>query len=249
MRKFLFLVGVLLTLSALATAQATPADQTTTTPSATAAQDPARPQNAMPPDQVDTSAPPPNPGVQEQSAEPAHLPGGAEIRATLDTPLSTKTSRPGDRFSATITQPVRDLNGNVVVPIGAKINGQITEADDNKTNAAVRDMGHLNLRFTDVQLPNGSDIPLNATLMSVHTLKTTASTTRPAANQAAVGAGVGTVGAPVGFGPPLRGLAVGTFTGGGYVLATNGKRVDLPAQTGFRLRVDRNTPVPNGRGL
>jgi hypothetical protein len=216
--------------------------------SATAAQQPERPQSQMPPDQVDNSTPPPSVAAPQQSAEPAHLPGGAEIRATLDTPLSTKTSKPGDRFSATVTQPVRDLNGNVVVPIGAKVNGQITEADDNKTNAAVRDMGHLNLRFTDVQLPSGSDIPLNATLMSVHTIKAT-SVRRPVPGDGAVGAGIGTVGAPAGFGPPLRGLAVGTFTGGGYVLATNGKRVDLPAQTGFRLRVDRNTPVPSGPGL
>ncbi len=248
MRNLLFQSCLLLTLSALASAQTTPADQATTaTPSATAAQDPTRPQNTMPPDQVDTSATPANPAVQQQSAETPHLPGGAEIRATLDTPLSTKTSRAGDRFSATITQPVRDVNGNVIVPIGAKINGQITDGDDTKTNAAVRDMGHLNLRFTDVQLPNGADIPLNATLMSVHTTKAT-TVGHPFPNRAPIGAGVGTVGAPAGFGPPLRGLAVGTFAGGGYVLATNGKRVDLPAQTGLRLRVDRNTPVPSGSG-
>jgi hypothetical protein len=108
-------------------------------------------------------------------------------------------------------------------------------------------MGHLNLRFTDVQLPSGADIPLNATLMSVHTTKAT-TVGGPFRTHPPLGASVGTVGAPAGFGPPVRGLAVGTFAGGGYVLATNGKRVDLPAQTGLRLRVDRNTPVPSGSG-
>jgi hypothetical protein len=46
------------------------------------------------------------------------------------------------------------------------------------------------------------------------------------------------------FGPPLKGLAVGNLAGGGYVLATKGKQVNLPAECGLRLRVDRNTPLP-----
>jgi hypothetical protein len=46
------------------------------------------------------------------------------------------------------------------------------------------------------------------------------------------------------FGPPLKGLAVGNLAGGGYVLATSGKQVELPAQCGLRLRIDRNTLVP-----
>jgi hypothetical protein len=42
-----------------------------------------------------------------------------------------------------------------------------------------------------------------------------------------------------GFGGPIKGLAIGTLSGGGYVVATNGKDVHLPAQAGMLIRVDQ----------
>jgi hypothetical protein len=162
----------------------------------------------------------------------------------LDTPLSTKTARVGDRFTATISSPVKDSAGNIAIPIGAKLNGQVSEAENGRLASAIKDMGHLNLRFTDIQIPTGSDIPINATLLSVHNSKggrlITTDTGRTPAIQP-MGATGGVSGA---FGPPLRGLAVGNLAGGGYVLATTGKQVELPAQCGLRLRIDRNTLVP-----
>jgi hypothetical protein len=45
-----------------------------------------------------------------------------------------------------------------------------------------------------------------------------------------------------------KGLAIGALAGGGYILATNGKDVNLPAQTGMVIRLDQsisaNTPAP-----
>jgi hypothetical protein len=51
------------------------------------------------------------------------------------------------------------------------------------------------------------------------------------------------------FGTPLKGLAIGTLAGGGYVLSTKGKEVNLPAQTGMVIRLDQPitaaaTPAP-----
>src|SRR5690348_16792719 len=66
---------------------------------AAAAQSPEQPQKEMPPD---TKAPAPVPSAKPQSdslpptnterTQPSLLKSGTEIRATLDTPLSTKTS-------------------------------------------------------------------------------------------------------------------------------------------------------------
>ena len=42
----------------------------------------------------------------------------------------------------------------------------------------------------------------------------------------------------------LKGLAIGAIAGGGYVLATGSKEVELPAQTGLVLKVNQNTSVP-----
>jgi hypothetical protein len=63
------------------------------------------------------------------------------------------------------------------------------------------------------------------------------------AKDVGIGAGVGTVAGLI-FGSALKGLAIGALAGGGYVLATNGKDVELPAQTGMVLRLDHNLSVP-----
>ncbi len=217
-----------------------------TPPPAAASQSPEQPQKELPPD---TKAPAPKSSAKPESdsiptssvenSQPQVLKAGTEIRATLDTPLSTKTSRVGDRFTATVSAPVRGLIGNVIVPVGSKLNGQISDSDNERLADAIKDMGHLNLRFTDIQLPNGQDVPIDATLISVHNTKANPHSENRAAP--AISANGGVAGS---FGPPLRGLAVGNLAGGGYVLATNGKQVNLPAECGLRLRIDRNTTVP-----
>jgi len=208
-----------------------------------------------------TSAPPadqsnPNATLGQRSAVSGSgdVAAGTELRATLDTPLSTKTSKPGDRFTATVTQPVQGANG-VVIPTGARIEGEVAEAEQGKTLPSVRGRGKLNLRFRDIVLPNGQTMPLAATLVSVN--NTSGKKTQSADNEGeiksgtkgkdvakdvGIGAGIGTVAGLI-FGSPLKGLAIGALAGGGYVLATNGKDVNLPAQTGMVIRLDQ--PITN----
>jgi hypothetical protein len=252
LRRAFFIAAVALISSTLGisqTAQQSAPNQgaaTTPPPPAAASQSPEQPQKEMPPD---TKAPAPVPSAKPQSdsipasttenSQPQLLKAGTEFRATLDTPLSTKTSKVGDRFTATISAPVRSAIGNVIIPTGSKLNGQVSDSDNEKLADAIKDMGHLNLRFTDIQLPNGADVPIDATLISVHRTKPVTRAENTAAPT--IGANAGLTGA---FGPPLKGLAVGNLAGGGYVLATTGKQVNLPAECGLRLRVDRNTPVP-----
>ncbi len=82
---------------------------------------------------------------------------GTEIHAALDTPLSSKTAKPGDRFTATVSDPVRANNGAVVIPTGARVEGEVAEAEDEKTLTALKDKPKLSLRFRDVVLPNRPD--------------------------------------------------------------------------------------------
>lgn len=207
-----------------------------------------------------------NPGAPQENASPngsfgqhqvapsaggqGHVAAGTEIHATLDTPLSTKTSKPGDRFTATVTEPVRGNNG-VVIPTGSRIEGEVSEAEEGKAVAALRGRGKLNLRFRDVVLPSGQSLPLTATLVSVHSTNGKDSKNadqegqvesgtrgRDVAKDVGIGAGIGTIAGLI-FGGPLKGLAIGAMAGGGYVLATKGKDVNLPAQTGMILRLDQ----------
>lgn len=178
--------------------------------------------------------------AQNQSQPPAavidEVGAGTEIHAALDTPLYSKTSKPGDRFTATVSDPVRASNGAVVIPAGARVEGEVAEADDEKTLAALKDKSKLSLRFRDVVLPTGQTLPLTATLVSVHDTggKNSRKIITESKDSNAIGAATSR-----GFGAPIKGLAIGTLSGGGYVVATNGKDVHLPAQAGMLIRVDQ----------
>jgi hypothetical protein len=173
---------------------------------------------------------------------------GTDIHATLDTPLSTRTSKPGDRFTSTISDAVRANNGAVVIPAGARIEGEVEDAEEGKVMGTVRGKGKMSLRFRDVVLPSGQTLPLTATLVSVHdtsgkTKKAdeagqTRSTARRDPGDAGVGAGLGFPAGTV-FGGPIKGLAIGALAGGGYVVSTKSKDVYLPAQAGMVIRVDQ----------
>jgi hypothetical protein len=163
---------------------------------------------------------------------------GTEIHAALDTPLSSKTSKPGDRFTATVSEPVRANNGAAVIPSGARIEGEVAESEDEKIQAALRGKGKLSLRFRDVVLPSGQTLPLTATLISVHDTSGKSSKKADAGTQIGIGAGAGSA-TGRSFGGHIKGLAIGALSGGGYVVATNGKDVNLPAQAGMLIRVDQ----------
>lgn len=254
MKKFFMSVVAVLCMVSLTAAQTAAIAQNPTP-------DPATSSN---PNQT-SPTPQPQPSTQTNAAQSAtsasstarnnEIPNGTEIKATLDQRLSTDTSKVGDRFSATVAEPVRSADGNVVIPQGAKVQGEVTEVEQGKTVAALRGKAKLNFRFTGVQLPSGQAVPIQATLVSVNSTNSgsKASTSNEGevsggntgtrtARDVGIGAGVGTLAGLI-FGSALKGLAIGAIAGGGYVLATSGKKVDLPQQTGLVLRVDQNVPV------
>jgi len=194
----------------------------------------------------------------DRSAEPRNapqqVPSGTQIQATLDQPLSTKNAQVGDSFTATVSQPVRGSGGVVLIPVGSKINGKVSESEQGKTLPSIRGRGHLNVRFVDITFPEHMSAPLTATLVSVHPKGgngkageegevTSGTSGKNTAKDVGIGAGVGTVAGLI-FGSALKGLAIGAIAGGGYVLATDGKDVELPAQTEITVRLDQNLTVP-----
>lgn len=177
---------------------------------------------------------------------------GTEIRAVLDTPLSTRTARQGDRFTATVSQTVRGSDGSEAIPAGARIEGEVVDAEEGKGVSAAHGRGKLSLRFNDIALPGGQSVPFTATLISVHTTNGreakssddesetfSGARRRDMVKNTGTEAGIGPLTGLI-FGTPLRGLAVGTLSGGGYVLSVKGKDVDLPAQTGMVIRLDQS---------
>src|SRR5690348_10386776 len=51
------------------------------------------------------------------------IPTGATLYATLDQSLGTKVSKAGDAFTATVSSALMARDGSMVVPAGAKIEG------------------------------------------------------------------------------------------------------------------------------
>lgn len=153
-----------------------------------------------------------------------------ELHAVLETPLSNRISQPGDRFIATITDPVRATNGMIAIPAGSRLEGEVVEGEEVR---ALQGKAMLSIRFRNVVLPGGQTLPLSAVLVSVHNTTGT-SAKREEPEELTAGEGPSTF---VIFGRPLKGLAVGQLGGGGYVLAKKGKHVELPARTGVVIRL------------
>jgi Purple acid Phosphatase, N-terminal domain len=183
------------------------------------------------------------------------VPAGTEIQAKLEQALSSKTSRPGDQFSVLILQPVNGTNGHVAIPAGTRIRGEVSGVEQGKVLASVRGKARLNLRFNDIALPNETNVPIEATLVSMGGKagateegqvqdKTQG---KEVAKDVGIGAGLGTVAGLI-FGSALKGLAIGAVAGGGYVLATQGKDVNVPADSNVVLRLDRAVSVPPNAG-
>jgi hypothetical protein len=194
---------------------------------------------------------PPEDRVRRHGKE---VPYGIEIQATLQDELSSKISRYGDKFTAIVSQPVNATDGSLAIPAGSKITGDVVEAEQGRTLPALRGRGKLNLRFRDLILPDGTTIPINASLVSVHNMQAneegqvqSSTSGKTAAKGIGIGAGVGTIAGLI-FGGALKGLAIGAIAGGGYVLAAKGKDVEIPANSGMKLRLDQTLYVPAHTG-
>ncbi|MFP4598656.1 MAG: hypothetical protein ACLFVJ_10420 [Persicimonas sp.] len=69
------------------------------------------------------------------------VPTGTPLQVELDQELNTEDTEVGERFSATLVQSLRDAEGNVVVPAGAKVHGTVTglkKSDRHGEQAAIR---------------------------------------------------------------------------------------------------------------
>ena len=77
---------------------------------------------------------------------------GKKIRVRMNDTISSKTSRVGDTFTVTVTEPVYSGTGAVVIPPGSELTGQVTAV-----RRAVKGgrPGELDATFTRVELPNG----------------------------------------------------------------------------------------------
>jgi hypothetical protein len=162
---------------------------------------------------------------------------GTPVIATLDTPLSTRTSRNGERFSMTVRSP-RELEG-------ARIAGVVSQV--NRDSSSRRP--DLRVNFESIRLPGGRTSEFSAILRSIRTpdgaavrvdseggVRDSGGETEQRVQHGAFGAALGAViGAIAGGG---KGAAVGAVVGGagGAILPADGRdRLDLERGTEVTL--------------
>lgn len=97
-------------------------------------------------------------------APAAEVPAGQVLHCGLSATLSTGLDKPGDPFSATVSEPLFE-NGQQVIPAGSILQGRIAELD---RPGHLRGVGQMLLSVDSLRLPNGGTIPVSATLVGEH---------------------------------------------------------------------------------
>lgn len=193
-------------------------------------------------------APQPEPAPVEGATEPSYeaapapqpaptpvtVATGTSFSARLATDLSSETSQVGDRFTARLTSPLTG-EGREAVPAGSIVEGRVVEAVATKK---IGGQARLGLVFDSVVLPDGSRVPLSASLTEVGK-----SQTKEDAAKIGGGALAGAIlGRIIGGGSKAKRGAVGAVVGGaiGTVLAAKdeGDPIELPAGTVLTLSLE-----------
>jgi hypothetical protein len=145
---------------------------------------------------------------------PATLPEDTAIHVRLDQGLASNQNRPGDHFTATVSQPIV-LDNKTVVPAGAEVDGVVVDAE---RSGRLKGRARLNLALDAVNV-NGTEYPIRtASAVRVggkHKNRNIALIAGGGGGGALIGALAGggkgaLIGGPIGAG---AGTAVAFFTG------------------------------------
>lgn len=169
------------------------------------------------------------------------VPVGTAFQVITDAALNSKRSQVGEIFTATLNQPI-SVNGDIVIPAGSEITGQITYLQD--AGRAGKN-AKMEIKFTGIKPLYGNKVPItgkvltqdNSGILKGGSLKD--QLVESAKAEAIITAGgtvVGTgIGAALGGVTAGTGAAVGAASGAGigllYILWRKGRSVKVPGGT------------------
>lgn len=169
----------------------------------------------------------------------AYLPAGTRLNIRLDADVGSRISRSGERFSATVAEPLV-RNGRVVIPRGARASGTVVDA---KPLGRFQGGAELALRLDRVRTNYGFYAVTTSALENTEKGKGGRS-----AGFIGGGGGLGAiVGGLAGGG---KGAALGALAGAGAGAAgsafTGNKEIVLPAETELTFRLERSVHISQG---
>jgi hypothetical protein len=159
------------------------------------------------------------------------IPEGANITISTAQTLSTKLDRDGDRFTASLANPIVDGDW-VIAKRGALVEGEIVNSDP---GGKVEGRAVLKVKLRSLQLADGRKVALSTSSYT----KEAKSTKKKDAAKVGIGAGLGAaIGAIAGGG---KGAAIGA--GAGVVLATRGDPAEIPSESLLTFRLQEPITV------
>jgi hypothetical protein len=152
------------------------------------------------------------------------IPSGTPLHVRIDQSIDTDRNRAGDRFSATLSQPVQ-RNGRVLIPAGTRFSGHVANA---AASGRMKGRAHLGLVLDSFHL-NGREYHIATTSVD------RASSSHKKRNGWLIGGGAGlgsALGAIAGGGAgALIGAGAGAGAGTAGAALTGKKEVGIPAET------------------
>ncbi|HEX6898953.1 MAG TPA: hypothetical protein VF789_04535 [Thermoanaerobaculia bacterium] len=178
----------------------------------------------------------------------ATVPAGTQLDVEFTETVASNTSREGDTFRVRVANDIRE-EGHVVIPTGSEILGQVTEAAPIQQKIGGR--ARLALAFTDLVLPSGTRVPIEASFVQ----QGRSETGRDAATIGGAAAGGAILGRVLKKSDRTKGGVIGAVVGAaaGAVIAsrTPGQEVVFSEGTVVSLRLDDPVEIrvaSTGRG-
>lgn len=177
---------------------------------------------------------------------------GNKLHVRLNDNLSSKTSRIGNTFTATLTEPLYSETGILVAPAGSTVTGRVTAAQPARKEGKP---GTIDVVFYNLRTPNGVNRAINGTLTELNTddAKSDAEGTASGdkmKNRKIIfigggGAGGAVLGAAIGGG---KGALIGGILGaaGGFLgdRMTKGEEAEVRAGTEFGIYLNQAVSMP-----
>lgn len=160
------------------------------------------------------------------------VPAGTQIQVMLDQHLSSRSSNPEDRISASTVQAIR-LNGRTVIPAGATVSGFVREV---RSKQRGQNDGWLKVDFDTLTPEGGRPMTIRSQVIAIQD-------TNSGSNDKVKNTGIGAILGGV-IGAMIDGkkgalIGAGVGAGGGLLASRGTDDVDLPEGTLLTLRLDR----------
>ncbi len=194
------------------------------------------PPSAPPPPPPVEAKPDPDPLPQPKQPEPppaptVTIPAGTTLAVRVGETLSTQRSKQGDRFMATLEQPLV-VDGYVIAERGARCLGRVAQSDP---GGRVKGVAELQVELFQVTLSDGQHVRIRTSPYQKQAEASHGTDAAKVGGGAALGAIIGAI-AGGGKGAGI-GASAGGAAGAGDVMLTRGKPAIIPVETRVTFRL------------